>query len=281
MIQLLGPGEDSLTTVALEDIRNSVPVLTGALWIDLFQPTEEEELFVEKTLGVDLPSREEMHEIAESSRLFEEKDSLYLSCWLLCYDSPIPLNSSVSFVITAKQFVSIRYSDHHAFRIFQKTRNRLQSRRFQTHYGAFVELLDAMAGHIASTLRLVEQDLNSLSVEIFSEQKAQQKKNKLGLKRIVQRLGKRNSLVSGLRESSLSLSTLTPFFVNFAGTSLKPHVAAQLKSLERDIKSLRQYDTELSAEISFLLDSTVGLINFEQNQSMKILSVAAVLLALI
>ena len=281
MIQLLGPGEDSLTKVALEDIRASKIPLTGALWIDLFQPTEEEELFVEKTLGVDLPSLEEMHEIAESSRLFEEKDSLYLSCWLLCYDSPIPINSSVSFVITPSQFVSIRHSDHHAFRIFQKTRNRLQTRRFQTHYGAFVELLDAMAGHIASTLRLVEQDLNSLSVGIFSEQKAQQQKNKLGLKQIVQRLGKRNSLVSGLRESSLSLSTLTPFFVNYAGKELKPHVASQLKTLEKDIKSLRQYDTELSAEISFLLDSTVGLINFEQNQSMKILSVAAVLVALI
>jgi magnesium transporter len=281
MIQLLGPGEDSLTVVALDDIRASKTPLTSALWIDLFQPTEEEEAFVEKTLGVDLPSREEMHEIAESSRLFEEKDALYLSCWLLCYDSPIPTNSSVSFVITANQFVSIRYSDHHAFRIFHKTRNRLQTRKFQTQFGAFVELLDAMAGHIASTLRLVEQDLNSLSVEIFSEQKAQQKKNKLGLKQIVQRLGKRNSLVSNLRESSVSLSTLTPFFVNFAGKFLKPHVAAQLKSLERDIKSLRQYDTELSAEIGFLLDSTVGLINFQQNQSMKILSVAAVLVALI
>ena len=143
-----------------------------------------------------------------------------------------------------------------------------------------MDLLDTIAGHIASTLRLVEQDLNSLSIEIFAEQKAH-KKQKLGLKQIVQRLGKRNSLVASLRESSVSLSTLTPFFNGFAGERLKPHVAEQLKSLERDVKSLRQYDAELSSEISFLLDSTVGLINFEQNQSMKILSVAAVLVALI
>ena len=281
MIQLLGPGEDSLTTFALEDIRTTKTVLTSALWIDLFQPTEEEEQFVEKTLGVDLPSREEMQEIAESSRLFEEKDVLYLSCWLPCFDSPIPVNSSVSFVIAAAQFISIRHSDHHAFRIFQKTRNRLQTRKFQTHYGAFVELLDAMAGHIASTLRLIEQDLNSLSIAIFSEQKAEQRKNRLGLKQIVQRLGKRKSLVSNLRESSVSLSTLAPFFYSFAGAKLKPHVAAQLKTIEKDIKSLRQYDTELSDEIGFLLDSTVGLINFEQNQSMKFLGFAALLLAFI
>jgi magnesium transporter len=58
-------------------------------------------------------------------------------------------------------------------------------------------------------------------------------------------------------------------------------VTARLKTVEQDIGSLRQYDAELSSEVSFLLDSTVGLINFEQNQSMKVLSVAAVLVAFI
>jgi len=282
MIQLLKSGEDALRIVPLSELQESTDTLKEALWIDLFQPTEEEEQFVEKTLKVDLPSRDDMQEIAESSRLFEEKGALYLSCWVLCFDSPIPLNSSVSFVLTKDQFISIRHSDHHGFRIFSQSRNRLQSRRFRSHDEAFVELLDALAGHIASNLRLIEQDLNSLSIEIFSEQKAQQQKTKkLGLKRIVQRLGKRNSLVASLRESSVSLSTLTPFFVSYASSWIKPNVSAQLSTLARDIKSLRQYDAELSAEIAFLLDSTVGLINFEQNQSMKILSVAAVLVALI
>jgi len=282
MIHLLKPGEDSYKSVELAEIRKNKSLLQEALWIDLFQPTEEEEQFVEKSLGVDLPSKEEMGEIAESSRLFEEKDALYLSCWLLCFDTAIPTNSSVSFVITSDRVVSIRHSDHHAFRIYSSARNRLQSRRFHSCEGVFVDLLDSIAGHVASMLRLVEQDLNSLSIEIFAEQKAQQKQaQKLGLKRVVQRLGKRNSLVASLRESSASLSTLTPFFLGFAGERLKPHVAAQLKTLERDIKSLRQYDAELSAEVSFLLDSTVGLINFEQNQTLKILSVAAVLVALI
>jgi magnesium transporter len=282
MIHLLHPDDDSYKPATLEELREAPSKLKGALWIDLFQPTEEEEKFVEKTLGVDVPSKEEMGEIAESSRLFEENGALYLSCWLLRLDTTIPQNSSVGFVLTPNRFVSIRHSDHHAFRIYSSARGRLQTRRFQTGEGVFVDLLDNIAGHIASMLRLLEQDLNSLSEQIFAEQKTpQQKAAKLGLKRIVQRLGKRNAVVANLRESSVSLSTLMPFFNSFSGDRLKPHVAAQIKSLERDIKSLRQYDGELSAEINFLLDSTVGLINFEQNQSMKILSVAAVLVALI
>jgi len=57
-------------------------------------------------------------------------------------------------------------------------------------------------------------------------------------------------------------------------------MAARLKTLDRDIRSLREYDAQLSAEANFLLDSTVGLISFEQNQIMKYLGIAALIIAL-
>ncbi len=282
MIQLLKPGGDSLTPTTLEELRESKHETIEAFWIDLLNPEPEEEQFIEKTLSVNIPSRDEMHELAASSRLFSEDGTIYLSCWLLSFESPIPVNTSVAFVVMQKQFVSIRYSDHHAFRIFKSAGSRLQSRRFRHSNDALVELFEAVVGHIASMLRLVEQDLNSLSVEIFSEKHSQRKQlKKVGLKRMVQRLGKQNSLIACLRESSVSLSGLTKYFLEHGEGLLQPGVTARLKTVEQDIASLRQYDAELSAEVSFLLDSTVGLINFEQNQSMKVLSVAAVLVALI
>jgi magnesium transporter len=132
-------------------------------------------------------------------------------------------------------------------------------------------------------LRLIEQDLNSLSLQIFAEQKAQRKAVKAngGLKQVVQRLGKRSSLVASLRESSMSLSTLIPFLMENSCDWIRTELRARLTTLQQDINSLRQYDSQLSAEINFLLDSTVGLINIEQNQSIKVLSVAAVLVAFI
>jgi magnesium transporter len=282
MIQLLNPGGDCLTETTLEELRDSKETATDAFWIDLLNPEPEEEQFVEKTLSVNIPSRDEMHELEASSRLFSEDGTNYLSCWLLSFESPIPINTSVAFVVTDKQFVSIRYSDHHAFRIFKNASSRLQSRRFKHSNDALVELIEAVVGQVASMLRLVEQDLNSLSVEIFAEQHTQRKQvKKLGLKRMVQRLGKQNSLIACLRESSVSLAALTSYFLEHGKGHLQPGVTARLKTVEQDIGSLRQYDAELSSEVSFLLDSTVGLINFEQNQSMKVLSVAAVLVAFI
>jgi len=80
---------------------------------------------------------------------------------------------------------------------------------------------------------------------------------------------------------SVSLAALTSYFLEHGKGHLQPGVTVRLKTVEQDIGSLRQCDAELSSEVSFLLDSTVGLINFEQNQSMKVLSVAAVLVAFI
>ena len=88
-------------------------------------------------------------------------------------------------------------------------------------------------------------------------------------------------MIANLRESSVSLSSLASYFVSHATTGLQSDIAARLKTLDRDIRSLREYDSQLSAEVNFLLDSTVGLINFEQNQTMKFLGIAALIVSLI
>jgi magnesium transporter len=282
MIQFLNSGGDSLKTETLENLRDSKELLTDAYWIDLINPDPEEEQFIEKFLDVNIPSKEEMQEISESSRLFEEEGILYVSCWILCFDSPIPVNTSVTFVITNERFITIRYSDHHAFRIFQSSGNRIQRRRFKNVYQVLAELLETTVGHIASNLRSLEEDLNSLSIEIFAEQRSQRQTSKhLGLKKILQRLGKRNSIIANLRESAVSLSSLGLFLIENPVIQLTPEVSARLKTLDNDIQSLREYAAQLAAEVNFLLDSTVGLISYEQNQTMKFLAVAALLVAFI
>lgn len=117
-------------------------------------------------------------------------------------------------------------------------------------------------------------------MEIFAEQKGHVRRFRpIGLKRVVKRLGKRNSLVASLRESCVSLSMITPFFAANGKPWLTPEASSRLVTLQRDIQSLGDNNVQLSSEIAFLLDSTVGLINFEQNQMMKWLGAAAILVA--
>ncbi len=282
MIRLLHPGQSTLQIVDLESLRKKPKALEEAIWVDLLSPTQEEEEFVETKLGIETLTKEEMHEIEESSRLFESNGALYMSCWLISFDAPIPENTSVTFVMTPKRFVSMRHSDHHPFRLFCTESKRVQSHPFQTADEAFVELIDGVVNQLAATLRQIEQSLNGMSMEIFADktERGQRARNS-NLKDVVQRLGKRNALVGNLRESAVSFQNITPFFLNTAADWIHPELTGRLQTIERDMLSLREYDAQLSAEISFLLDSTIGLINIEQNQSMKILSVAALLLAFV
>jgi magnesium transporter len=50
----------------------------------------------------------------------------------------------------------------------------------------------------------------------------------------------------------------------------------RLKVLRRDVDALAAQASFLSDKLSFLLDATLGLINLQQNQIIKIFSVAAV-----
>ena len=58
----------------------SPPTIPGdAVWIDLLEPTPDEEKLVEATLGIDVPTREEMKEIEASNRLYEDNGALYMT----------------------------------------------------------------------------------------------------------------------------------------------------------------------------------------------------------
>ena len=55
------------------------PPGNGAVWLDLFNPTPEEDAYVERTLGISLPSREEMQEIEVSARLYNEGGAEFMT----------------------------------------------------------------------------------------------------------------------------------------------------------------------------------------------------------
>ena len=85
MITAWLPTEKGLqrTDVAVDNL----PV--EAVWIDAVDITREEEAFLEKRLGIEMPTRAEMQEIEASSRLYREGQAVYMrppsnvspTCW--------------------------------------------------------------------------------------------------------------------------------------------------------------------------------------------------------
>ena len=82
-----------------------------------------------------------------------------------------------------------------------------------------------------------------------------------------------------MRESLVSIGRLLLFLSNEAeGMRWPKDTRLQLQSMRRDTQSLSDHATYLSNKITFLLDAMLGVVQIEQNNVIKIFSVAAVVL---
>src|SRR5262245_13589198 len=89
----------------------------GAVWLDLFNPTPEEDACVEQALGISLPSREEMQEIEMSARLYNQGGAEFMTVTAIAMlDSDEPVTTPITFVLKGTSLATIRYAEPLAFR---------------------------------------------------------------------------------------------------------------------------------------------------------------------
>ncbi|SDI35290.1 magnesium transporter CorA family protein [Pseudomonas panipatensis] len=259
------------------DASGAMPA--GTLWIDLLHPSADEERLLESFIAVDVPTREEMAEIEDSSRFYESNGALYMTTSVVSgIREHRPSTAEVTCVLTPQWLVTVRYADLLSFRTFETRVARGGCKRAADQL--FVSLMDCVVDRIADVLESVQGQLDALSRDIFTEQGTSGAKvPKADLQQIVKHLGRSNSLLSKLNESLLSVSRPLAYFRQGGNGNAWVSDEAKLgmKSVERDVRSLGEYLTKMSNEITFLLDATLGLINIEQNSIIKVFSIAAVL----
>ena len=299
MIQLLLPSAISLQSV---DPRGKLP--DNVLWIDLLEPDRDAEGRVEQFLGINIPTREEMREIEESSRLYREGETLYITVRVLFgVDTGRPRTRAITFVLTPRCLVTVRYIDPHAFKSFADRFTKDHAAPVTTGAEVFVELLERIVDRTADVIESVENDLEHISDAIFREDAPDgvvtarspavgsagssiipgndKKEDRLpptvDLQVLLKRLGRHNALGARIRESLLSIARLMPFLCGMHAP-LPAELRRRLETLERDVKSLSEYDSQVAQEIEFLLDATLGFINLEQNNIIKVFTIVATLL---
>lgn len=256
--------------------------LSHAVWVDLNAPTPEEEAAVERELGVDIPTREEMREIEESARIYEERGGLFMTGVVIAgIAERRPVRSEVMFVVLPKHFVTVRYADPLPFQMFQQKCAR-KPEEHQSSDLLFVSLVQQIVQRAADVLEKITAELDGLADELFDEKHGaaadeEMQAHRVDLQGIVRRLGRSSGLLGKLGESLLSFNRVLAFFRHSAEPWLHDDAKAKAKSLERDIASLTEYSANLSAQIGHLQNATFNLINIEQSRVIKVFSIAAVL----
>lgn len=254
------------------------PFPDNLVFLDLLNPSRSEELEAEGWLEYSLPTREEMQEIEESSRLYQEKGVLYMTASIpVGLDTPDPDTTAISFVLARDCLTTVRYADPMAFRLLVDAVKR-QCPCPTTSDAVFLTLCELVVARIADALQMVESDLKKIGREVFrlDPHRANAAVEK-DLGDVVKTLGRRSTLVASLRESLLSVNRMLQYFLNNGAIWMRADLAAQFRSVMRDVKSLDDYTNQQTQEMTFLLESTLGLINIQQNQIIKIFTIASVL----
>lgn len=265
MLNVLSRGSTVFTT-----LTEGARLPADAVWIELIGPTRDEELAVETMLGVQLPTREEMAEIEVSSRLYEEDGAVFMTASLVTgADTDTPMLEPVTFVLAEERLVTIRYVEPRAFSAYIAQLGR-QSAAPTKGGEALTGLLEAIVDRAADLIERASADVEAQSRLTFGHPRGGASAS------LLERLGRIQSLTSKARGSLASLGRLVSYAPLNAACGAQMH--EHLLSLQHDIVSLNDHAAYVSAQITFLLDATLGLIGIEQNQVFKVLAVFSAVL---
>jgi magnesium transporter len=262
-----------------------VPVVNGgdvpedAVWIDLLNPAPGEDKLIERRLHIAVPTREEMQEIEVSSRLYVEQHARFMTATLMCQsDTAAPKTTPVTFILSGKRLVTVRYDEPRPFTIVTAKLGRASSSNVNGE-NVLMDLLDAVIDRAADILERIGIEVDVVSRDIFDPKETAPARRSLPYDDILKAIGSKGDLTSKVRESLVSLGRMLLFLSNEAETMRWPKdTRSQLQSMRRDIQSLSDHATYLSNKITFLLDAMLGVVQIEQNNVIKIFSVAAVVL---
>jgi magnesium transporter len=251
------------------------PLPDTACWIDLVHPSPEEEAQVEALIGVEVPSRDELRDIEPSSRLYLENGAAYLTASVVWKsETDFALIADIGFVLAGRRLVTIRYAEPRAFAVFAANAHR--ELRGEGGHDVMTRLIEAMVDRSAEVLENRSRRVDALSTEVFSrgavsnpEAATRDLEATLGV------IASHQRTVAKVRESLMSLARLASFLQTLPEISGDKTLKQRCRSMAGDIQSLSEHADFISENVIFLLDAALGLISVQQNQVMKVLSVAA------
>jgi magnesium transporter len=253
--------------------RDQVP--DSAIWFDLIQPTQIEDKLVESVVGISVPTREEMQEIEVTSRLYVENGARYMTATLMCQsDTDTPKTTAVTFILSGHRLITVRYDEPRPFMIVGTKLARVCPAGINGE-SVLMELLDAVIDRAADILERIGVEVDRVSRDIFEPETDETRSHR----EILKAIGRKGDLTSKVRESLVSIGRVLLYLANEADSMRwAKETRSQLRGMQRDVQSLSDHASYLSSKITFLLDAMLGVVSIEQNNIIKIFSIAAVVL---
>ena len=256
--------------------------LAQAVWIDLIQP-DDDEVSALRGLGVDVPSLADMEEIEISNRLYREGGVDYMTAVLPGERGDgTRAAMPVSFILSPSRLVTVR---HHAPRPFLTFPDHAERSALgcATADRLFLSLIEEIISRLADILEGSGRVLDETSAGVFgSGAAARDARPRRGVAERLQQalavVGREAELMAHVRLGLLTIERILAFHLAVvADRNGSARLRPVIKGYLRDVQALEVHADFLSSRVSLTVDTTLGMINLEQNNTARILSVIAAL----
>ncbi len=236
------------------------------LWIDMVQPTIKEQKAVENFMEISLQTKQQVEEIESTSKYSEHENAIISNSNFF-----VPTGESfevepVSFILSNEGvLVSVRQAEMRTFREAEK-RLQMNYRSFSTGYHILISLLEVRIDFDADLVEMVGRQVSALSKTITKEDSID--------KDILLRLSTLQERTMVLRENIFDRQRILSGILR--SERFPNDIYPRLQLMIKDVNSLISHTDFSFQRLDYIQDSALGLINIEQNEVVKIFSVAAV-----
>ena len=254
-----------------------ITTLNNAAWIDLIDPTDSERSAFEQAFGLRVPTKEQIVEIETTSRLRLANDALYLTAPLIFANNDDPwIVVPTGFVLAKNILLTVRFAKLAAF---DAVIAELGASAQCAPSVAFVRLLEAMVDRMADLLETSARDLDDASHFIFRHDAPPSRRltgETTQLRSLMLRTGRTSERMARIHYTLVCLDRMGKFTIERARDWLAPDLSKRLQTVSSDIASLIHFAEGLVSRIQLLQDAATAIINIDQNDVIKVLTVASV-----
>ncbi len=237
------------------------------LWIDMMQPSIKEQRAVESFIEISLQTRQQVEEIESTSKYSENENAIISNANFFIPTGDSFVVEPVSFIISNEGvLVSVRNAE---FRTFRETEKRLQMnyRSYSTGYHIFISLLEVRIDYDADLVEFIAKQVAALSKDINSEDTID--------KEVLYRISALQESTMLLRENIFDRQRVLSSILR--SERFPNDIYPRLQLMIKDVNSLINHADFSFQRLDYIQDAALGLINIEQNEIVKIFSVAAVI----
>jgi len=263
--RLIGPSGTEL------EVSDDGRAIDGAAWIDLVDPTPQERALLAKLVHRPLGEAPDADEIESSAGSYIDEAGTHMSTLFLHRVEGRPENTNVNVVVRGDRLITLHDRDVPALRLLRLTVRR-EPRLLADPFGLVIALFETAVEDLGDTLQELYLGLESTSKRVFEE-------SNTDLEEALDALAQHENLNGKVRLCLMDARRDLTFFLRNTLPSDPRSSEAHAKRLNNvigDIDALLPHNNFLFEKVNFLLQAAQGFINIEQNQIIKIFSVAAV-----